>query len=164
MGQKATIVLAQNKSINLINKMAAAQSSPIYITHRDKSRLEKMIAELKRKPMNRDDLTSLVTELGRATTVESQDIPEDVVTMNSRVAIIDKDTSEKMTFTLVFPEEADAENNKISVLAPIGSGMLGYRVGDEFEWAVPDGTRRFVIAEVVYQPEARERSLSKMPA
>ena len=143
--------------------MNTLQTSPIYITHRDKRRLEKMIEQLKRDPMNRDDLTSLVAELDRANTVNSQEIPRNVVTMNSRVAIVDKDTAERMTFILVFPEEADAEKNRISILAPIGSGMLGYRVGDEFEWPVPGGKRRFVIAKVVYQPEAKERSLFKIP-
>ncbi len=143
--------------------MNTLQISPIYITHRDKRRLEKLIEKLERDPMNRDNLTSLVTELDRAKTVRSKDMPRNVVTMNSRVAVVDLDTSERLALTLVFPEDADVEKNKISVLAPIGSGILGYRVGDEFEWEVPEGKRRFTIAKVVYQPEAKERSLFRIP-
>ena len=143
--------------------MTTLKTSPIYITHQDKRRLEKLIEKLQRDPMNRDNLTSLVTELDRAKTVRSKDMPRNVVTMNSHVAVVDLDTSERLALTLVFPEDADVEKNKISVLAPIGSGILGYRVGDEFEWEVPEGKRRFTIAKVVYQPEAKERSLFRIP-
>jgi regulator of nucleoside diphosphate kinase len=140
----------------MTNTMTAKQSLPIYITDQDKNRLEKMIAGIKSNPMRRDDFSLLASELDRATTVDSGRMPRNVVTMNSRVAIIDQDTSERLIFTLVFPEDADAEENKISVLAPVGAGMLGYRVGDEFEWIVPAGKRRFIIAKVLHQPDAKK--------
>lgn len=129
---------------------------PIRITEQDKTRLQKLIATMRREKDLRDDLTALSVELDRAIVVEPEKIPSDVVTMNSQVAIIDLDTSERLIFTLVFPEDADADQNKVSVLAPIGSGMLGYHAGDEFEWGVPAGKRRFKIAEVTYQPEAKK--------
>jgi hypothetical protein len=59
-----------------------------------------------------------------------------------------------MVYTLVFPNEADIEQNRISVLAPIGIAMLGYRVGDILEWPVPSGLSRLKVKEVLYQPEA----------
>jgi regulator of nucleoside diphosphate kinase len=59
-----------------------------------------------------------------------------------------------MLFTLVFPDHADISAGKISVFAPIGTAMLGYRVGDVIEWAVPEGRRRLKVTEVLYQPEA----------
>jgi regulator of nucleoside diphosphate kinase len=59
-----------------------------------------------------------------------------------------------MTYTLVFPEQADYEVRRISVLAPIGTAMLGQREGDEFEWVVPDGPVRLRVEKVIYQPEA----------
>ena len=59
-----------------------------------------------------------------------------------------------MVCTLMFPNEADITQSKISVLAPIGTAMLGYRVGDTFMWKVPDGIRRLEIKGVLYQPEA----------
>ena len=81
-------------------------------------------------------------------------MPHDVVTMNSRVQLVDLDTGEAMTYTLVFPDDADLRQGKISVLAPIGTAMLGYRVGDTFEWRVPAGLRRLKIEAILYQPEA----------
>ena len=74
--------------------------------------------------------------------------------MNSRAELIDLDSGERMEFTLVFPSDANIEAGKISALAPLGTAMLGYRVGDEFEWHVPYGTRRFKVNRVYFQPEA----------
>jgi len=102
----------------------------------------------------RDDLKELEAELNRGTVVAPQEVPGDVVTMNSKARLIDLDTGEEMVYTLVFPGDADIEQNKISVLAPIGTAMLGYRVGDTFEWQVPAGLRRLRVEEILYQPEA----------
>ena len=74
--------------------------------------------------------------------------------MNSRAELLDLDSGERMEFTLVFPSDANIEAGKISVLAPLGTAMLGYRVGDEFEWHVPYGIRRFKVNYVYFQPEA----------
>jgi regulator of nucleoside diphosphate kinase len=59
-----------------------------------------------------------------------------------------------MTYTLVFPRDANVDEGRISILAPLGTAILGYRVGEEFEWDVPSGKRRLRIAKVLYQPEA----------
>ena len=96
----------------------------------------------------------LEEELRRAVIVEPKEIPGDVITMNSRAEMRDLESGETVAFTLVFPSEANIEEEKISVLAPIGAGMLGYRVGDEFEWNVPDGVRHMKVTKVHYQPEA----------
>lgn len=141
------------------NSNSPIQSVPIHVTEQDKSRLEDMIGAIIRSGKKRDDFSSLIAELNRATVVSAKSISPNVVTMNSKVSIIDVDTSEKMKFTLVYPEDADAGENKISILSPIGSGMLGYKVGDEFQWAVPAGIRKFTIAKVNHQPEAA--SISK---
>ena len=128
---------------------------PIYITSRDKRLLENMVAEadaLRSAP--RAELKALAKELHRAVAVDPQDVPGDVITMNSRAEMLDMDTGETVTFTLVFPSQANIDEEKISVLAPIGAGMLGYRVGDEFEWQVPDGVRRMRVTQIHYQPEA----------
>ncbi len=74
--------------------------------------------------------------------------------MNSKVALSDIDTSEEMTYTIVFPKDANIDEGKISVLAPMGTAMLGYRVGDIIEWQVPAGKRRIKIEKILYQPEA----------
>ena len=135
--------------------MTTLQESQIYITDQDKARLLETIRKAEGSSGKRDDLTSLVAEIERATVVEQRKMPRNVVTMNSRFSVIDMKTSERFKYTLVYPEDADASANKISVLAPVGAAMLGYGVGDEVEWEVPDGTRRFQIAKVDYQPEAR---------
>ena len=93
-------------------------------------------------------------EINRAIVVAPQDIPGDVVTMNSTVSLEDLDTREDELFTLVFPENADLSQGKLSVFAPIGTALLGYKVGDIFEWEVPDGKRRLLIKKILYQPEA----------
>lgn len=86
--------------------------------------------------------------------VAPEEISRNVITMNSTVALLDMDTGEEEIYTLVFPEAADIAAGKLSVLAPIGTGMLGYEVGDIFEWRVPAGSRRLQVKEIVYQPEA----------
>ena len=102
----------------------------------------------------RAEVAALQHELERATIVGPGDVPPDVITMNSRAELLDLETGERMEFTLVYPAEADIEAGKISVLAPLGAAMLGYRVGDQFEWIVPYGRRRLKVIAVRFQPEA----------
>ena len=137
----------------------AAARNPIHITSRDKQRLEDLLAEMAatRGPA-RTDLKALAEELRRALVVEPHQVPPDVITMNSRAEMHDLETGERLTLTLVFPSQANIDQEKISVLAPIGAGMLGYRVGDEFEWRVPDGVRRMRVTKIHYQPEAAQSS------
>lgn len=135
--------------------MHDATRSPIYVTREDKRRLEDLLREVEASdPRKHGDLKALAEELHRAVVVESKDVPGDVITMNSRADMLDLENGETVTFTLVFPSEANIEDGKISVLAPIGAGMLGYRVGDEFEWKVPAGVRRMKVTRIHYQPEA----------
>jgi len=100
------------------------------------------------------ELRSLENELKRAIILAPDAIPADVITMNTRAELIDLDSNERMEFTLVLPSDADINAGKISVLAPLGTAMLGYRVGDEFEWSVPYGMRRLKVSKVHFQPEA----------
>jgi len=86
--------------------------------------------------------------------VDSKDIPPDVVTINSTLQIRDLDSGEEMMFTVVSPFNADVSQGKISLLAPVGSAVLGYRSGDVVEWRVPAGLKRLKIERVLYQPEA----------
>ena len=99
-------------------------------------------------------LDDLENELRRAIVVKSGEVPPDVVTMNSRVRIQDLSRGGEHTYQIVFPEDADLDENRISVLAPIGTALIGYRTGTTVEWRVPSGTRRFRILDVEYQPEA----------
>ena len=98
-------------------------------------------------------LKKLKEELDRATIVEPEEVPPDVVTMNSSVSLVDVMTGEELNYTLVYPEDADLQQGKISVLAPIGTAMLGYRVGDTFTWDTPGGIRAVRVEKILYQPE-----------
>ena len=100
------------------------------------------------------ELKALAGELQRAEIVDPSQIPFDVITMNSQVLLHDLDTGERLVFTLVLPSAADIDEKKISVLAPLGTAMLGYRVGDEFKWRVPSGFRRLKVTRIYFQPEA----------
>ena len=129
--------------------------NPIHITTQDKQRLEDLLVEVQASdPRKHGDLKALTQELRRAVIVDPKDVFCDVITMNSRAEMRDLESGETVAFTLVFPSEANMDEEKISVLAPIGAGMLGYRVGDEFEWNVPGGLRRMKVTKVEYQPEA----------
>lgn len=127
----------------------------IQITELDRKRLIDLIVEAQsgeyRKSVYLEDLRG---ELERAGVVPPEEIPGDVITMNSTVVLNDQETGEEETYTLVYPEDADTAQGKISILAPIGTAMLGYRMGDVFEWEVPSGKRRLKVEKVLYQPEA----------
>lgn len=123
----------------------------IYITEADIRRLQPLIESMRN---SRDDLRGLQAELLQARVVAPKDVPPDVVTMNSKARLRDLETGEEVTYTLVFPDQASIEQGRISVVAPVGTAMLGHRVGDEFEWQVPAGLVRLRVEEVLYQPEA----------
>lgn len=129
----------------------------IYITKPDYERLTKLIeiAREREGDANREYLDRLEGELDRAEVVQQKDIPVDVITMRSTVRLKDLATGEEMIYRLVFPTEANYDEGKISVLAPIGTAMLGYRRGDVIEWQVPSGVRRLSVEEVLYQPESK---------
>jgi regulator of nucleoside diphosphate kinase len=130
----------------------------IYITAHDMEQLKKLLGEEKDRQGygngRGEHLKGLETELNRSIRVAAEKVAPDVITMHSKAHLIDLDSGEELVYTLVFPNEADIRQDKISVLAPIGTAMLGYRVGDMFEWPVPDGVRRLQVKDVLYQPEA----------
>lgn len=131
------------------------QHRTIYITSSDMLKLENLIEGRREGNVkDKEHLAELGNELESAVLMDSKDIPPNVITMNSRVLMKDLDTQEEMTYTLVFPADANIKENKISVLAPIGTAMIGYKVGDVIEWPVPSGQRRLKVIGILYQPEA----------
>jgi regulator of nucleoside diphosphate kinase len=129
-------------------------SRSIYITQSDATRLKELLrVQMSSNPKDRPNLRVLDDELKRARLVEAHRVKPDVVTMQSRVLVQDE-SGDAMEVTLVFPEEADASRGRISVVAPMGAALLGYRAGDTVEFAVPRGRRSVCIKEVLYQPEA----------
>lgn len=96
----------------------------------------------------------LEAELARAEVVEPKDIPSTVVTMNSTVKFKIESTSKDFYLTLVYPEDVDAKSGTISILAPVGSALLGLSRGDQIEWPKPGGgVLQVRVEEVTYQPE-----------
>jgi len=136
-------------------KRRSKKATTIYITELDYNRLNGLIDRTReRNSVDREYLNKLEAELDRAEIVDPKDIPPDVITMRSKVRLKDLVSGDSNTYSLVFPTEADFAEGKISVLAPIGTAILGYRQGDTIEWPVPSGLRKLKVEEVLYQPES----------
>jgi regulator of nucleoside diphosphate kinase len=127
----------------------------IFITLHDMDRLRDLLHKA-RDPLGLDRpyLETLSAELDRAKVVPLEAIRADVVTMNSTVRVRDRESGRATVLTLVYPDRAALEADQISVLAPLGAALLGYRVGDLVSFVVPSGVRSCEIVEVIYQPEA----------
>ena len=128
----------------------------IVITQDDMARLTELVRQGRTEALRRDHdhLAELETELGRAEVVATEDAPADVVTVGSTVRVRDVDTGARLVYTVVFPHEADLSARRISVLAPVGTALIGYRAGDVIEWRTPGGIRRLQLEAVLFQPEA----------
>ena len=129
-----------------------SRNTRIVLTSRDFDRLEALLSSL--PPNGFPDKANLERELERAEVVAPEEIPPHVVTMNSTVRFTIADSSEDLRLKLVYPKDVESEPDRISVLAPIGSALLGLSVGDELEWPRPGGGMTKVrVVDVVYQPE-----------
>ena len=124
----------------------------IVISSLDAERLETLLDSL---PSNAfPGKADLETELDRAEIVDPKDVPSTVVTMNSTVRFKVESSSEEFCLTLVYPKDTEARGDSISILAPVGSALLGLSQGDEIEWPKPGGGMITVrIEEIIYQPE-----------
>jgi regulator of nucleoside diphosphate kinase len=136
----------------------------IFITGTDYDKLRRLIAGRRGSGADAEHLTELEDELERAEVLDdTQTVSPDVITMNSEVRLMDVDSGEIKVYRLVFPSQARTEN-ALSVLAPIGTAILGYRVGDVIEWRVPKGVRRLKVLDVLFQPEAAGVHTGEVPA
>lgn len=132
------------------------QQATMYISKTDHERLGNLI-ELIRNQGDRSNLPyvrKLEEELEFAEVVPSEEIPSDVVTMRSKVRLKDCDTEKESVYSIVFPSEANFEEGKISVLAPLATALLGCRRGTTVEFEAPGRLRRLQILEILYQPES----------
>ena len=138
--------------------MGARVERPIIVTRPDHERLRLLVETARRRRRLEElHLTTLAEELEEAEVVEPERVPPDVVTMRSRVRVRDMVNGELSTYTLCYPVEADLDAGRLSVLAPIGTALLGYREGDVVEWPVPGGVRVLKIEKLLHQPEAAVR-------
>lgn len=90
----------------------------------------------------------LEMEIKSAKIVPGKEMPEDVVSINTNVQVKDIETDHEFAFDLVSPGEAKVKNNKFSALSDLGLALIGYRVGEEVHWEMPDGLKRFRIEQV----------------
>jgi len=136
----------------------------IVINDRDKERLERILDDPAAfHPEDRARLHELSREIGRAEVVPEAEADPDVVAMGSTVRVEDLGSGEEFTYTLVFPSEANIAENRLSVLAPIGTAILGFRAGDVIRWKVPGGVRKLRIVECSPARSRRSRNRTPLP-
>ncbi len=128
--------------------------SPILLTKLDHTRIKKSIkTALSERTITQKEVDGLLHEINSAQLVESYEIPADIVTMNSIVKLQFLELTKEIQIQIVYPEDADSANNKISIFSPIATALIGYKTGDEIEWFVPAGLTKMKIMKIIYQPE-----------
>ena len=132
--------------------MTASTTPTLLLSRLDCDRIEALLED----PRNADiDTSKLEAELARAQVVEPGQMPADVITMNSTARFRDEASGDEREMTLVYPSGADGSNDKVSILAPVGSALLGLRVGQVIDWPLPGGrSTRLQVLGIRYQPEA----------
>lgn len=134
---------------------AETKSPPLLLSRLDVERIESLLEEPRFQGLNTDALRG---ELERAEVVEPAAMPADVMTMNSIAQVRLEDAelgTQQHELTLVYPRDADGSAHKVSVLAPVGSALLGLRIGDAIDWPMPGGRNaRLQVLAIRYQPEA----------
>lgn len=127
----------------------------VTLTKNDYTRIYKAITVAKNsKTINSNEAEKLLSELSKAEIVPSEKIDKDVVTMNSEVKLFFENTQKEQSFKIVYPQDANLKENKISIFSPIATALIGYKIGDEIEWIVPGGMTKIKIIDLIYQPEA----------
>lgn len=135
----------------------APTSSPVVLLKTDYEVLNSYVKNLQGMQVNeKENYRKLSEELKKARLVEEIDFPKDVVRLNSTVIIKDLTTNRKMTLTIVLPQKANIKEKKVSVLAPVGTALIGFKKGQVVSWSVPAGEKDFEIMEVIQsdQPNA----------
>ena len=130
------------------------EKKTIYVSEFDFDRLYGLVESADPNIRDKTHLMQLKEELEQGEVLEPTEIPDDVITMNSKFRLQDLDSKESSDYTLVFPHQADFSKNRISILAPIGVALIGCRVGDTVAWKTQAGQKRFKIMKILYQPEA----------
>lgn len=132
------------------------QRPPIIINRIDAERLQRLIDNAAEKDIMVAEL--LEEELLRGEVLDPQDIPEDVVSMNSQIRFTDLTRERQMIRTLVYPHSLASVADGISVMAPIGAALIGLRVGDVIEWPLPNNTEvRLRVDAIFWQPEREKQ-------
>ncbi|MFG6179316.1 nucleoside diphosphate kinase regulator [Halomonas sp. THAF12] len=132
------------------------QRPPIIINRLDAERLQRLIDDATDKDLAVAQL--LEEELARGEVLDPENMPDDVVSMNSQVRFSDLSRGRQMIRTLVYPHSLGSVEDGISVMAPIGAALIGLRVGDIIEWPLPNATEaRLRIDAIFWQPEREKQ-------
>lgn len=135
-----------------MNTAPQAAAPELIVSSLDYDRLDALIAALPQEQQMAGQ--ALATELERARVVEPADLPADRVSMRSTVCFESTHEHHPARLTLVYPRELGTAADQISVLAPVGTALLGLKVGDSIEWRLPGGeSTRVRILSIDYQPE-----------
>jgi regulator of nucleoside diphosphate kinase len=129
--------------------------SKIILNRLDYERIKKCIKDAQLfKSISKREAETLMQELDAAKILEPEEIPSNVVTMNSIIKMSFVNSGKQVRFQIVYPDKADIRENKISIFSPVATALIGYKTGDEIEWIIPAGITRIRIDEIIYQPEA----------
>ena len=132
--------------------MHATSVPPLLVSRLDCERLESLLEQPLAKGLNTEPLRR---ELDRAELLEPKEMPDDVITMNSTARFRDVNSGAERELTLVYPKDADGSPEKVSILAPVGSALLGLHVGAVIDWPVPSGrTITLEVLSIRYQPQS----------
>ncbi|WP_253651189.1 MULTISPECIES: nucleoside diphosphate kinase regulator [unclassified Vibrio] len=127
-----------------------SENNSIYISSLDMNRITALLDKM---PNIAAELVELEAELDRATVLEPEQMPYNVVTMNSTVEFKFAGEDRTMTKTLVYPSELKSSDD-ISIFAPVGSALIGLSVGQKLEWPMPNNQVKTIeIVDITYQPE-----------
>jgi regulator of nucleoside diphosphate kinase len=132
------------------------KSITVFITETDHERLGHLINMVRNQHdrANVGYIKTLEEGIEYAEVVAPEDIPPDVVTMRSRVKLKDLDSGEESVYSIVFPTEANIDEGRISILAPLATALLGHKRGETVEFQAPSRLRRLMVEEILYQPES----------
>lgn len=124
-------------------------ATPVILLKNDFEILNGFVKNLQGMQVNeKENFSKLYEELKKAQIVDAENFPADIVRLNSTVVIKDLKTKRDMTITIVLPQKADIKQKKVSVLAPIGTALIGFKKGQTVSWQVPSGKKDFMIMEV----------------
>ena len=123
------------------------ESNPVILTDEE----YQLLMPYAEKLPGKNEEMSLATELKRAIIVNKDAFPQHGIRLNSQVSVLDIDTQRVFEFMIVMPENADIKQNKISVLAPMGAALIGFRKSEEVKWRMPAGLKHFRIMDVTNQ-------------
>ncbi|NLF70293.1 MAG: nucleoside diphosphate kinase regulator [Candidatus Anammoximicrobium sp.] len=134
--------------------MSSVNEHNILVSSVDYGRLDMLLRdEVASGITPRDRILALRVRLQQAQVMEPSELPDDVITMNSTIRLRDLDSDELEVYSLMYPAFANGFKNCISVLAPLGTAILGHRAGDLIDWTMPSGCLRLKVEDVAYQPE-----------